>query len=103
MSLLHCKSTVRPRNLVIAAAVINAANALGLPQDMWVTAGIDGVHKKGSKHYTGDALDFRTKQLEPTQKTDYIEMVKQLLGPDYDVILEAVGTDNEHGHAEFDP
>jgi hypothetical protein len=102
MSLLKCKTTVRPRSLMIAAGVINAANELGITADIVITAGNDGQHMVGSKHYTGDALDVRTKHLSIVEKESLREMVRHRLGSNYDVILESVGAENEHLHVEFD-
>lgn len=92
-----------PKSVIIACATINAANQLGLTVNMFVTSGNDRVHKRGSKHYTNDALDFRTKHLSTADKRALITAVKKRLGPDYDVILEAEGQSNEHAHIEFDP
>ncbi len=35
-------------------------------------------------------------------KNALIQEIQRRLGPDYDVILEAEGMANEHGHAEWD-
>lgn len=104
MSLLKVKAgAVVPRTLIIAAAVVNAANSLDLTQDMLITSGNDSTHMKGSKHYLDWALDFRTKHLTVTQKRALAETVKQRLGKEYDVILESLGKMNEHLHVEYDP
>ena len=102
VSLLKVKASVRPRSLTISAGVINAASSMGLTEDMVITSGNDSTHMEGSKHYTGEALDVRTKHLPATLKTALAEMVRQRLGPKYQVILESVGTPNEHLHVEFD-
>ena len=102
MSLLKVKtSAVVPRTLIIAAGVVNAANSLGLKQDVLITSGNDGTHMKGSKHYLDWALDFRTKTL--TQKRALADTVKTRLGKEYDVILESIGKAQEHLHVEWDP
>jgi hypothetical protein len=88
--------------VVIAAALINAANTLGLKQDMLITSGNEGVHMPGSLHYLDRALDFRTKHLATANKKALAAAVKKRLGKDYDVILENVGGANEHLHIEFD-
>jgi hypothetical protein len=86
---------------IIAAAVVNAANVLGLP-DMLVTSGNDSTHMKGSKHYSDEALDFRTKHLTPDQKYQLVAAVRKRLGNGYDVILESERRANEHLHIELD-
>ena len=101
-SLLRLKNTVVvPKVVIIAAAVVNAANVLGLGQDMLITSGNDGKHMKKSKHYTNAALDFRTKHLQGNEKDDLRDEVKHRLGSTYDVILEDRGGLNEHLHVEW--
>lgn len=103
MILLKVKSTVRPRNLWIAAAIINAANTLHLTVDMLITSGNDSKHMAGSKHYTNEALDIRTKHLTFADRTLLIRTVQRRLGRDYQLKLESLGQPNEHLHIEFDP
>lgn len=91
------------RQVIIAAGVTNAAEEVGLVEDMVITSGNDSKHKPGSKHYSDEALDFRTKHLPSNAKEGFAEAVQKRLGPDYDVILESEGGVNEHLHVEFDP
>ncbi len=71
--------------------------------DTTVTAGADGVHKEGSLHYKGLALDFRTRDAAGLQK-GIVAMIDRRLDPiGFDVLLEGLGTDNEHCHVEYDP
>ena len=86
---------------LIAAATVNAANVLGLPYTMFVTSGNDSTHRRGSKHYTDEALDFRTKHLPSRVKQLLVAAVKQRLGRHFDVILEDLGKPNEHLHVEY--
>lgn len=101
--MLKVKPTVRPKSLYIAAAVNNAAVELNLPADMVITSGNDGAHMRGSKHYTDEALDFRTKHLTPHDKGLLCAAVKLKLGSDYDVVFEDRDGPNEHLHCEYDP
>jgi hypothetical protein len=104
MSLLKFQAGVQvPWVCYIAAATVNAANVLGLKVDMLVTSGNDKVHARGSKHYTDEALDFRTKHLKSADKLALRNAVKQRLGREFDVILEDEGGNNEHLHVEHDP
>ena len=87
-----------------------------------VTAGHDGKHGKGSKHYEYRALDFRTWHLNgqpnPCRTLDdcsetckaILAGLKARLGKDYDVIFEpdtfndtGQQTKVQHIHAEYDP
>lgn len=104
MSLIKFQSGVGvPHTVIIACAAINAANVLKLPGDLLVTSGNDKVHMKGSKHYTDEALDFRTKDMRAADKQSFRTELKRRLGRDYDVILEDLDGPNEHCHAEHDP
>lgn len=69
-----------------------------------ITSANDSKHSTESWHYKGRALDFRTKYdnlngMEDDLRND----VKAALGDDFDVVMEAVGTENEHLHLEYDP
>lgn len=91
------------KQTIIAAAIINSANQLGLTQDIVVTSGNDSTHMKGSKHYSDEALDIRTKNLSVDVKHELLATVKKRLGAGYDAILESEGGPNEHMHVEYDP
>lgn len=104
MAFLKFKSgVVVSRQVILAAGIINAANQLGLIDDITITSGNDSTHMKGSKHYSDEALDVRTKTLTTDQKHLLKDTVKARLGPGYDVVLESEGGSNEHLHVEYDP
>lgn len=104
MASLKFKAGVKvSKQAVIAVAFINATNQLSLKEDMLVTSGNDSSHMPGSKHYSDEALDFRTKHLSADDKHALRDTVKKRLGRDYDVVLESEGLTNEHLHIEFDP
>ena len=64
-----------------------------------ITCGLDGKHMPGSKHYTGEALDLRTRHLDMRLRPVLAEDYSKALGPQYDVVLE----DNPpHIHVELD-
>ena len=98
---LACKANVRPRNLWIMAALSRIPAPVKV---ITVTAGKDGKHMVGSKHYEGDALDIRTKNFPSRASKEAFALALRLeLGPAYQVIFEAAGTPDEHLHVEFDP
>lgn len=72
-----------------------------------VTSLKDGSHMAGSKHYTGQAGDLRTKDMTEAQARTWLEALKVVLDPmGFDVIFEGQGTPGSSGvhiHAEFDP
>ena len=78
----------------ILLAVIAASNLIGT--DLVITSGIEGKHSRASKHYGGDAIDIRTRNLE--DPSGFADALKRALGDDFDVILES-----NHIHVEYDP
>ncbi len=64
-----------------------------------VTSALDGTHSPGSLHPYGFAIDIRSKHLEQDNKADVLRQLQEQL-PDFDVILECAGKDNEHFHIE---
>jgi hypothetical protein len=82
-----------------------------------VTSGSESWAKHGqtSLHYTGDAVDIRTKTLRhyaqgnpplpnvTDLRDELVREVRRRLGPDWDFFVESVDTPNEHAHLEFQP
>jgi len=69
-----------------------------------VTSGNDShADKPKSLHPSGRALDFRTRHIPMIDKVPIVNDIKKALGEQWDVVLESVGQDREHLHAEFDP
>lgn len=64
---------------------------------MTVTSVLDGLHRPGSKHYTGHAADLRVYGLEG-RVTAVVDALRAALGEDFDIIPEG-----DHIHLEFDP
>ena len=102
MGKILVKAGVTPRALLLMAAVANVARDLAW--NVTITSGTDGSHRSNSKHYSGEALDIRTKNF-PTRraKQEFITAVLLRLGPDYEMFLESEGKPQEHVHVEFDP
>lgn len=90
--------------LVLAAQVADAIWRQHDILECWITSANDGQHKVGSKHYDGNALDFRTRNI-PTDsmKHDILATLAESLGKEFDVLLESENTPNEHIHVEYDP
>lgn len=65
-----------------------------------VTAGRDGEHMKGSKHYTDEAIDFRIFHLKANELDTVVQAAKNTLGQDFDVVVEHKPP---HLHVEYDP
>lgn len=80
---------------MVMAALVVCSLAEG-EETVVVTSGSDSYHSSKSKHYRGDALDFRTRNRPDAEA--WAERVKAALGRDFDVILEET-----HLHVEYDP
>jgi hypothetical protein len=93
---IFVKADVRPKSLTLMAAAANVAETLGVP--LTVTSGEDGQHMSGSRHYTGDAIDIRRRNLSKPQLDAVLAGLKERLGPGYDIVLERT-----HIHVEYDP
>jgi len=90
-------ATLSPQ-MAIAAGIIDEIYALHGFEECWITSGDDGVHSLGSKHYIGNALDFRTRDIPEDLRANVAADAGRILGENYDVVLE--GT---HLHVEYDP
>jgi hypothetical protein len=66
---------------------------LDYPGEAVVTAGSDGKHMVGSKHYTGNAIDIRSWNLSDVKA--FVDAYQKALGPKFSVIIEP-----DHIHAQ---
>jgi len=67
-------------------------------RDAILTFTTNGTHSPGSFHYSGNAGDLRTRDLSDEQRRRITEMLRDSLGPNYDVLNEG-----DHIHFEYDP
>ena len=63
-----------------------------------ITSCTDGKHMKGSKHYSGYAIDIRIRHLTQKETDSFIWRFKFWYEKDYDIVLE-----KDHIHVEYDP
>jgi hypothetical protein len=73
-----------------------------------ITSINDGQHSHGSRHYSGDAGDIRTWDMQPDHRDRFESRLKDRLGPDYDVVIESTERNGntrwaEHAHIEHHP
>ena len=66
-------------------------------RDAIVTYTTNGAHNPNSLHYSGNAIDLRTRDLTSQQKQQATDMLKKTLDQDYDVLNE-----DNHIHIEYD-
>lgn len=83
--------------MIIAVIAANDIWA-GLDQELVITSCTDGVHRKGSLHYKGLALDLRTRDFSDADKEKAFAELAEALGQAYDTVLEST-----HIHVEWDP
>lgn len=89
---------LRMRPVLVEAEKI--FSVFGLP--CVVTSGLDGTHSAGSLHYYGFAVDLRSNHVRTkTDKYKILALLKEKLGKDFLIILEAEGTSNEHYHIDY--
>jgi predicted peptidase len=72
-------------------------------KETWITSLHDNTvgRKPNSMHRSGNAVDLRTKShLAPKI---WAAKIRNILSPQYQVIFEHEGKDNEHIHIEYDP
>lgn len=87
---------VQPETLVGLRIAEQAYESIG--KDCTVTSCSDGKHKTGSLHYSGLAVDLRTKILSKTQVATVMSYLTSWLPAGFDVIFEG-----DHIHMEYDP
>ena len=79
--------------LIIAIPIFRKYNS-----DVVITALRDGKHSKHSRHYSGDAEDFRIWYLAVSNRPKVEQELQKALGPHYFVRLE-----KDHLHVAYKP
>jgi hypothetical protein len=94
-------TNLAPQMALAALVVARIFERRGL--EAVITSANDSKHSAASWHYKGRALDFRTKFDSLNGMEESLrEEIKDALGEEFDVVVEAIGTDNEHLHVEWD-
>lgn len=66
-----------------------------------ITSAKDAVHSKNSRHYSGNAVDIRTKEM-PHKKRTVRKLLKHFnQKPNFTALFEDSGRPNEHLHLQF--
>ncbi|MCW8961220.1 MAG: hypothetical protein OQK29_06630 [Ignavibacteriaceae bacterium] len=88
---------VKPEMLFAAMVADEIWREFGRPEGVTITSVTDGKHSKNSLHYEGLAIDLRTRYFNGQQKKKAVELLKQSLTDEFDVVLERT-----HIHVEHD-
>jgi len=118
--MIHFKSTVNFDKLhpaiVLALHIANEIWESHGYSELWITSANDGFHagqpvsgEKLDPHFTGRAVDIRIKSEHPWDiqmfstetKSMLVKALKSQLAPQFVIIHEAKGTDNEHVHLQY--
>lgn len=59
------------------------------------------AHNKNSAHYSGKAVDIRINNINSKLKKEIVNMVNDVLGPEFFVLHEDKGKPNEHLHIQL--
>lgn len=104
---LDWKVTVKPNNVapeIILAIMMVESVFSKHGYYCTITSLNDSYHGHNSLHFSGKAVDFRTKELPTEEKHNVVrEIVIKLISHGYDVVFEDEGEPNEHLHVEWDP
>jgi hypothetical protein len=91
---------------IVHGLIISAFMEEGVP--CVVTSINDGNHSESSKHYEGDAIDYRTWHLPEATRDRVYQRILSRKNDDMDVVMEAKTVNGnprwaEHIHVEIDP
>jgi len=89
--------TLSPAILEALEQARYAATDVGLAE-LEVTCGPEGRHRRASLHYSGQAVDLRSRSMEEDQALAFVRSLRMRLGGDYDVVVEET-----HIHVEYQP
>jgi len=106
--MLECKANVRFKRftpallrILVALGDVTLSNKDVVPDPLVITSANDSNHAKDSRHYTDEALDLRTHNFRnPGHVALFVRLLEKRLGPQFTVIVEDIGTENEHVHVQ---
>ena len=92
---------LRPEIYNIFSSIDEVFKGHGL--ECTITSANDKTHMINSRHYRNLALDLRSHYIPKGYEQSIVNELQEVLGKDYDILLEGLNTPNEHIHLEFDP
>jgi len=86
--------------LIIAIIIASGVLYEKYGVDFVITSGSEDYpdHMRGSLHYSGSAVDFRSRDIPQEDRTAVLEDIKDALPSEFDVVLEG-----SHFHMEYQP
>lgn len=88
---------IRPEMLLALIVGESVWREFDLPE-LVITSCTDGTHSPTSLHYSGSAVDLRSRDIPSSQVSIVANALSDRLGVDFDVIPEAT-----HIHVEYQP
>ncbi len=83
---------------IVVAIVVADSVYKEFGKELVITSVCDGRHRKASLHYSGNAIDLRTRYFGRATAIKVAQALVDKLTIDYDVVLE-----DDHIHIEYDP
>lgn len=100
--MLHFKDSVKvdgvKKETVELMLLLNTFFVRQLSKPFLVTSCTDGKHMKGSKHYSGYAVDIRSRHLTEREIGILLSWFNACHDKQYDMVVE-----KDHIHVEYDP
>ncbi len=87
---------LQPQILIAAMVANDVYRQHG--KELVITSVNDSKHSEHSLHYSGNAIDIRTRYFDYQEKLDVYKEISKRLVSDFDVVLE-----KDHIHIEYDP
>ena len=84
--------------MVLCALIVDRCYERVAGVEAEITSVSDGTHGRGSLHFKGFGMDFRTRDVPAVLQSQLKDQIKGTLGPEFDVVLEG-----NHLHVEWDP
>lgn len=89
------------RKMLFEIDNLNALKIPNYPEDWTITSINDSVHMEGSKHYTDQAVDLRSKNFDTEdRKHEFRDRLAFSLGSKFTVLYENPKTENQHFHIQ---
>lgn len=87
--------------MLVALQDLTRSNGGIVPDVLVITSANDSNHAKDSRHYTDEALDLRTHNFANAGcVARFVALLEKQLGPQFTVLLEDEGNENQHVHCQ---